>query len=458
MTALCARVGLLPVDLDVAELTDGVRGFALARQVSVRGALELLAVAYHFDCAESDHQLKFKKRGRASARVIAADELVAINERGELFTETRAQDVELPARFTVRYNDVERDADFGVQTVKRIVAPAATMQSQNEATLDLPLVLTAREAKQVALRQGFSPWIERVRHNWHLGWQHIDIDPGDVVTIALEDGRSFVVRVLEIDIGANLELVWDTVVQESASYDVDTLTSGGVTYRRAIASPSAASRLLIADSPLLSDGDDALRRSSGLYWAMGGVGQPGWSGGVLFESLDAAAFAIADETTNEAAWGFCQTVLGSTPTPFQTDRVNTLTVSMTTGADRLHSVSELAMLNGANRALLIDPDGTVEVIAFATVTPNEFGSFTLSTLLRGLRGTEGFVGSHVVGALFLLLEAATLNRVVSSGQVEPQPARGSAPHLVRVVGRAIRDHDSGLSGSLHVASRNPERR
>jgi hypothetical protein len=145
---------------------------------------------------------------------------------------------------------------------------------------------------------------------------------------------------------------------------------------------------------------------------MGGVGQPGWSGGVLFESLDAAAFAIADETTNEAAWGFCQTVLGSTPTPFQTDRVNILTVGMTTGADRLHSVSELAMLNGANRALLIDPDGTVEVIAFATVTPNDFGSFTLSTLLRGLRGTEGFVGSHVVGALFVLLEETTLNRIL----------------------------------------------
>jgi hypothetical protein len=43
------------------------------------------------------------------------------------------------------------------------------------------------------------------------------------------------------------------------------------------------------------------------------------------------------------------------------------------------------------------------VIAFAKITPNEFGSFTLGTLLRGLRGTEGFVGSHVVGALFLLV-------------------------------------------------------
>jgi hypothetical protein len=237
VTDLCARVGLEAEDIDVAELTDPVRGFSLARQVSIRGGLELLAVAYNFDGVESDGQLKFTKRGSASIRVITEDELAYVSDPSspvpELFGETRAQDVDLPARFTVRYNDIERDSDIGVQTVKRIVRPAATMQSQNEATLDLPLVLSAEEAKTIALRQGFAPWIERVHHQWRLPWTHIEVDPGDVVTIALDDGRSFEVRVLKVDIGANLELAWDTVVQESSTYDVAALTSGGLTYRRA---------------------------------------------------------------------------------------------------------------------------------------------------------------------------------------------------------------------------------
>lgn len=43
VTAFCLRTGLIEADLDVSELTDGVRGYALARQVSVRGALEMLA-------------------------------------------------------------------------------------------------------------------------------------------------------------------------------------------------------------------------------------------------------------------------------------------------------------------------------------------------------------------------------------------------------------------------------
>jgi hypothetical protein len=71
VTALCARGGLSASDLDVGELTDEVRGYGVARQVSLRGALELLAVAYNFDCVESDHKLRFRKRGRPVSRVIA---------------------------------------------------------------------------------------------------------------------------------------------------------------------------------------------------------------------------------------------------------------------------------------------------------------------------------------------------------------------------------------------------
>jgi hypothetical protein len=286
----------------------------------------------------------------------------------------------------VRYNDVERDADIGVQTVKRIVRPAATMQSQNEATLDLPLVLCSEEAKTIALRQGFAPWIERVHHQWRLPWTHVDIDPGDVVTVALDDGRSFEVRVLKVDLGANLELAWDTVVQESSTYDVAALTAGGMIYRRAFVAPTPETRLLLADSPLLADGDDTERLASGIYWAIGGIAQPGWSGGVLFESVDGAAFYTVDESTVEMTWGVCRAALGDTETPFGTDRVNTLEVTMTVGTPG--SVTELEMLNGANRALIVDPDGAVEVIACANVTANEFGSYELDTLLRGLRGTD----------------------------------------------------------------------
>jgi hypothetical protein len=435
VTALCERVGLEAADLDVDELTDGVHGYAVARQISVRGALELLAVAYHFDAVESDYKLRFRKRGRASARTISESELMALNERGERYIETRAQDVDLPMRFTVRYNDTARDGDIGTQTIKRIAAPSATMRSLNEATIDLPLALTAAEAKEVALRQCFAAWAERVRTERTLAWTHIDLDPGDVVTFGFDDGRLSKERILELGIGDNLELRLLTVVEESSSYTAEALADPGLGYRPPIASPSPISKLILADSPLLSDADDTLRRSSGLYWLMGGVGQPAWQGALLIESTDGAIYAVEGESTSEMAWGIAQTALADVDTPYQTDRESTLTVKMNTGSERLVAVTELEMLNGANRAFLVDPAGTVEVIAFADVEDLGRGSLTLETFLRGLRGTENMTGDHVAGSLFVLIEDDVVQRLLL------ELAELDALHFYRGVGRGQSVHE-----------------
>jgi Putative phage tail protein len=106
------------------------------------------------------------------------------------------------------------------------------MQSANEATLDLPLTLTPAQAKVVALRQCFGPWSERTGHQWQLSWTHLDLDPGDVVTLALNSGRSYVVRILEMAIGADLSIALQTVTEESSAYDVGAVTSGGLIFRR----------------------------------------------------------------------------------------------------------------------------------------------------------------------------------------------------------------------------------
>ena len=124
----------------------------------------------------------------------------------------------------------------------------------------------------------------------------------------------------------------------------------------------------------------------------------------------------------------CQSALADTDLPYQTDRVNTLQVSITAGTPA--AVSELEMLGGANRALVIDPDGAVEVIAWANASHAGGGSrtYTLDTLLRGLRGTESFTGGHVIGSLFLVVDEAVERRLV------PLVELGEARHY-KAVGR-----------------------
>ena len=365
VSALCGRVGLTAGDLDVSELTgDEVPGFGIARQISVRGALELLATTYAFEAIESDHQLKFKKRGRPPSRVITEDELAPLSER-ETFRETRTQEVDLPLRFSVRYQDADLDADEGTQTARRIAGPDATMASHNEATLDLPITLSATQAMTVALRQLYGAWLERVMHEWRTDWTHLDLEPGDVVQIALHDGSLFAVRLLQCELGANLAVSWQTVVEESSSYTVPAVPAAALNYLPRIEPVSSEAKLFLLDLPLLQDLDDVQRVATGTYWAGGAYFDPPWQGAMLFSSDDGAVYASVDETFAALSWGAAINALPDTDTPFQTDSTSALRVAMVSG--ELSPVTALEMLNGANRAALIRSDGVAEIIQFQDV-------------------------------------------------------------------------------------------
>jgi hypothetical protein len=69
----------------------------------------------------------------------------------------------------------------------------------------------------------------------------------------------------------------------------------------------------------------------------------------------------------------------------------------------------LAVLNGANAAALASGDGW-EILQYKRATLNDDGSYTLSGLLRGRKGTEWAMGGHAVGDRFVVLSTA-LSRI-----------------------------------------------
>jgi hypothetical protein len=128
---------------------------------------------------------------------------------------------------------------------------------------------------------------------------------------------------------------------------------------------------------------------------------------VLFSSDDGAVYVAADETLDAVAWGVARTVVPDTDLPFQTDLMSQLHLTMVSGS--LASVGNLEMLNGANLAALIRADGNAELIHFQDTALSE-GVYTLTTLLRGRRGTEVFTGDHAVGDLFVRLDGDGVTR------------------------------------------------
>jgi hypothetical protein len=397
---LCGRVGLDGSDLDTTELDATVLGYVLGRQTTVRGAIEPLAQAFFFDAVESDEVLAFRRRGRAPVATIPADHLLPLDERTlESWRERRTQEVELPERLSVVYMDKDAGYQQGTQAAKR-----AAVHSRHQASLTLAMALDATTAKRIAEQTLVSAWLERSGFTAALPPDWLRLEPTDVVDVAFLSGSSFRMRLARVDVGADFSLRLEGVSETAAIYISTAVADGGQGRMPQLIGGEAATRLILPDLPLLRDVDDAGGAGSRLYNLMAGYGAPGWPGAALYRSADGSAWAQTGRALGEAAWGATATALGVPLSPFATDEANALTVFMTTGGERLESVTQSAMLNGANAALLLKSNGEPEVIQFRDVTLNPDGSFTLQGLLRGRRGTDVFIEGHQPGELFVLLD------------------------------------------------------
>lgn len=399
---VCGQVDLPPDDVDTTPLTDLVPGYMVTQPSTARAVIDQLRQGYFFDGVESDYLLKFRKRvGSSVLDLPQADMGVVDQQTGDVFKETRKQEVELPARVTVHYTDSEADYQAGAQTAKRIAAPLPTMHSNDKVEIELPIVMTGLSAKRIATTTAFLADIERASYSTQLPWRYLALDPTDIVTAVMDDGAEFTFRIAKLNAGADRHLELDGIATDVPLY-TQTVGASDPTIPGQIVPDAGPTRLFLPDLPLLRDGDDTGGTVSQVYALAAGFGTEGWPGAILFESADAIAYANVATLPSEAAYGIAADALGDVISPWLTDETSSITVRMVTGADRVSSITQLEMLNGANGALIGN-----EVIQFRAATVNGDESITLSGLLRGRRGTDLQTGGHVTGELFVLLDAAT---------------------------------------------------
>lgn len=409
---LCRRAGLGPADIDTTELDDMVPGYVLARAGTVRSAIEPLAQAFFFDGVESDDQLRFRLRGRAPVATLNPDLLMPLtSQTGSGWREARKQEVDLPERLNVIFLDTGADYQQGAQAVKRISQPHATMASRRQTSVELPMALSPDTAKTIAAKALWSAWIERSTHEARLPSDYLRLEPTDVVDVTLPNGTSHRVRIERVDIGADYSVALKAVSQEAASYTANLTADGGSGRPPQLLAGDPATQLILPDLPLLRDIDDTAGTGSRAYAFTGGYGAPNWPGASLYRSPDGLSWSLAARGRHEMAWGAAQTALGAPISPFATDEVNSLRVFMMVGGERLESVTQEALLNGANAALLLKANGEPEILQFRTVALQSDGSYLLTGLLRGRRGTDIYCTGHQVGETFVLLEEATAARV-----------------------------------------------
>lgn len=391
LSDICLRAGLDSGDIDVSRIAAQVEGFVINRQQTIRATIEALQSAYFFDAVESDNILKFVPRGGAVVEAITEDRLaVPPNQRnGETFAVTRAQEIELPRRVNVVYLSRLLNYQTATQHSQREVT-----SSLETLTIDLPLVCTDQTAKNIADILLFSQWMGRTTFGFSLPVQYAQLEPSDVITVTCS-GITHRMRIVSTRAGTPSMLEVQAVAEDISTFDFYSApgSSSSLLQLNQIVATTAMNLL---DIPALP-GDDI--NSGVLRVAAEGVSDA-WTGAALYRSDDNGAnYARLLDLNTPAAIGTAITALPSGPSAVFDDAA-TVTISLL-GNATLQSVTQLAVLNGANAALI----GS-EIIQFTAATLVQPGQYTLSGLLRGRLGTDWAIGGHSAGEAFVLLDGS----------------------------------------------------
>ena len=387
VSTLCGKVGLTPDLIDVTRLTDTVDGFVINNRQTIRACLEQLASAYFFDCTESDGVLKFIKRGGVSALTIDISALIP-KQNGEALTITRTQELDLPREVDVVYLNRKQAYQSGTQVSQRQTGSAV-----NYATVNLPIVFTDQEAKAVADVTLFNAWAGRTNYQFTLPPKYAQVEPTDIIQIT-SGALTYAMRLTDTKL-TRAGLQEASAVSEDVSTYNFTLPPGSGVNNTQVPVPVALTQMQLLDLPAFpTDGlTDATMRIGVV-----GLGD-NWNGAVVYRSDDAGAdYNVLQSIAAEATIG---SVLNNVPVGSTVTWDNFTTINVLLIFGQLQSVTDLAVLNGANVCVIGN-----EVIQFVSATLTGTNQYTLSRLLRGRLGTEAAVGTHTSGERFVLLSSA----------------------------------------------------
>jgi hypothetical protein len=410
---LCKRAELNVSDYlatDLVSLT--IPGYGIAGATTSRGGIEPLAGVYQFDGYESDWKLKFNRRGQAPVKTLIQEFDLSVTDTstGDIFTETRQQEVELPYRYTLTYLDHTTDYLINSHSAQRPKTPDAAMYSNNRDEYEINAALDAQLAKRQAERILYSTWAERVNYSLRVSWKHIDLDPSDVVNFVTDAGVTYTGRINNQDVGDGYDLELSMSGERAEQYNSSVLADSGTGFREQAVDSIRYVFAKTLDIPYLYTSDAYEDNTIGhLYLFSAGLRADDFLSARWFRSADNVTFNPIVQAVDEHSWGRVLTALANPPNnnPYAIDEVNSIIVEFRAGEAPV-TVTRLQMLNGANRMLLVKDNGEVELIHFQTVVANANGTFTLSNFMRGMRGTDTMCLGHTVNELFIMPDTGSL--------------------------------------------------
>ena len=371
--------------LDDSDLGVVVRGYGLDRLTTARSAIQPLALAFGFDVIERDGVVTLRRRGADILTEIGAGTQAVEQELGGLIEQgLSAADPDARALIVGYLRD---QGSFEAATAQSLQSTAATGgTSQTE----LPLLLTAQEARAIVERWHSEAGLGRETVKLALPLSHSGIGPGDVLGI---QGKRYRADRVE---RAN-QLLVEGVRTDRAAYQA---VPGLPELQPALAPLAAAEpESVFLDLPLIRGDEVPIAPHVAV------TADP-WPGPVaVWDAAGEDGFDLNTLVSASAIIGRTRSILSSAQVGLP-DRGAPLRVVF--GVGQLSSASWDAVLSGANFAAIgSGAAGGWEIFQFSEavlVGPDEY---ELSLRLRGQFGTDCEMPSEwPVGSLVVLLDGA----------------------------------------------------
>lgn len=384
---------------DVSDLPEYLRGIRIGSPMTKANLIDVLRNGYFFGYAEVDGEALFRHTYHASDATIPEEDVAAFQEGSEPPAKIRWTDTpddEVPWRIIVKFFDA--NADFQQNTA---IADRDTGASRVETTLDLPLVLTYWEAKQIADAHLARVELERRQGKFTTSRKWLKIAPLDVVTIGDET-----VRIIDTAWGLGEPVEFTCTPTIAAAYSITVGSAGGgAPVGGAGGGGTAIKRLAQTESVLLDiPVVDGTAPPYGFAWAAGPKTSDRWPGAVLYKSYDGGTnyVEVARKTVPDII-GRTSDALGDYTDPLtDPDETNTVTVQLTRADAELVTVTDDALDGGANR-WAIQAGSNWEILQSRDADLASARIYDLSYHLRGQLDTDGAIGDHAAGDTFVAL-------------------------------------------------------
>jgi hypothetical protein len=362
------------------------------------------------------------KRGQAlNGESISSEWMVPESNRGDegsnpLYSIPIASETDLPRRVWATFADPGMDYQANTAIVQR---NSSSVRTDRETSFDLGTMAAEPDNIQPMLERSLRRyWIGATKPECRLSPLELRLEPGDVRQLIFDSEKKMRCRCTRTRIRANrvIDTEWEVDGETQLNPpdwqldDANPLNQlfnspGGQTNGRdpdTILYPQETKGFII-DTPLFTDADD---QAAPFLYVAAGPEFPNsfWPGGGIYVSdsgVDIDSYIAGFDgftSDDEVVWGVSVGALPSA-TPSVIDYGTELEVYLPAGGELESSTEDLVLANAAiNLAIVGD-----EIIQFINADEIATDRWVLTGLVRGHRGTEYAIDTHLSGERFILI-------------------------------------------------------